>query len=115
MTKKKSMKFEFEEIRKFLKIVLSICIVLCFSCIYFQILIIRQVSWASLDRWGSSISESEKQVLGVINTSKDRMSSYNFDHVTTSLGPGASVQRFLEDAKKSFIHVFSYTSKKPDV
>lgn len=74
-----------------------------------------QVSWASLDRWGSSISESEKQVLGVINTSKDRMSSYNFDHVTTSLGPGASVQRFLEDAKKSFIHVFSYTSKKPDL
>jgi magnesium-transporting ATPase (P-type) len=72
----------------------------------------RQISWASLDRWGDSISDSDKQVLGVVNTSKDRMSSYNFDHVTTSLGPGASVQRFLEDAKKSFAHVFSYSASK---
>lgn len=69
----------------------------------------RQINWESLNSWDESISETERASLGVVNTSKDRMSSYNFDHVTTVLGPGASVQRFFEDAKRSFVHVFNFT------
>ena len=44
-----------------------------------------------------------------IDQEQARVSSYNFDHVTTVLGPGASVQRFFEDAKRSFVHVFNFT------
>lgn len=69
----------------------------------------RQINWESLNSWDESISETERESLGVVNTSKDRMSSYNFDHVTTALGPGASVQRFFEDAKRSLVHVFNFS------
>lgn len=60
---------------------------------------------------------TEQEALGVLNTQERPLSSYNYDHVTTSLGPGASssgdgvhpVQRFFQDAGKAVVTAFTFS------
>jgi hypothetical protein len=68
----------------------------------------KEVTWSSLHTWHQSLSEKEQAALGVQNIDENPPSAYNYDSVSKSLGPGASIQRAFQDAGSAVRRAFGY-------